>query len=239
MKKSKIAGHVAVMKVPTQSSIGVRTRAKTLALQTHCKLPSSSTTSPSSPLDADDSSFSYLQLRSRRLRKVFVGNKKPSSSLPKSHGSCRRESPNCNCRGMIANSTVRESSVKSVSLINEEGHFLGEFAKASDDEENVDMCVESSFGENISEVEDRDRSTGDSSPCSLTRDSATMGNLASTTKQIICEHVQGDIPTAYEMEEFFAFAEKQQHRIFMEKYNFDIVNDVPLPGRFEWVQVLH
>ncbi|XP_028780974.1 cyclin-dependent kinase inhibitor 3 isoform X2 [Neltuma alba] len=234
MKKSKIAGDVAVVKVPTQSSLGVRTRAKTLALQSHCKSSSSS-----SPMDADGSSFSYLQLRSRRLRKVMVGSKKPPPSPPKSHGNCCRGSPNSNCRGMIANSKVRESSVKPVSLINEKGHFAGEIAKGTDDEEDVDMCVESSFGENVSDVEDKDRSTGDSPPCSLTWDSNTMSTPASTTKQIACEHVPRNIPTAYEMEEFFAFAEKQQHRIFMEKYNFDVVNDVPLPGRYEWVQVLH
>ncbi|MCI22573.1 cyclin-dependent kinase inhibitor 3-like [Trifolium medium] len=40
------------------------------------------------------------------------------------------------------------------------------------------------------------------------------------------------------MDEFFALAEKQQQAIFMEKYNFDVVNDVPLPGRYEWVPVL-
>lgn len=84
--------------------------------------------------------------------------------------------------------------------------------------------------------------------------------------------MQRNIPTAYEMDEFFAFAEKQQQAIFMEKcvfllirptpivlriksviqlfmplcilftfcrYNFDVVNDVPLPGRYEWVPVLH
>ncbi|KAK4270242.1 hypothetical protein QN277_023303 [Acacia crassicarpa] len=229
MKKSKIAGDVAVMKVPTQSSQGVRTRAKTLALQSHCKSSSSS----SSPVDADASSFSYLQLRSRRLPKVFVGGKKPPPPLPKSPGNCCIGSANSNCRDMIANSKVREiSSVKPGSLICEKGHFLEEIAKGCDDEENFDTCTESSFGENVSEVEEKERSTGDSPPCSFTRDS-------NSTRQIIYEHVQRNIPTAFEIEEFFAFAEKQQHRIFMEKYNFDIVNDVPLPGRYEWVQVLH
>lgn len=68
------------------------------------------------------------------------------------------------------------------------------------------------------------------------------------------------------MEEFFTFAEQQQQRLFMEKYvvfnstdtvifkrvllstnvkilffinryNFDVVNDLPLTGRYEWIRV--
>lgn len=36
------------------------------------------------------------------------------------------------------------------------------------------------------------------------------------------------------MDEFFAGAEEEQQKIFIEKYNFDPVTDKPLPGRFEW-----
>ncbi|XP_010488593.1 PREDICTED: cyclin-dependent kinase inhibitor 5-like [Camelina sativa] len=41
-----------------------------------------------------------------------------------------------------------------------------------------------------------------------------------------------------EIEDFFAYAEQQQHRLFIQKYNFDIVSDNPLPGRYEWVKVM-
>lgn len=57
MRKAKVSGEVAVMEVSPQSSLGVRTRARTLALQRLQK---------PSPLP-DDSS--YLELRSRRLEK--------------------------------------------------------------------------------------------------------------------------------------------------------------------------
>ncbi|VVB04348.1 unnamed protein product [Arabis nemorensis] len=40
-----------------------------------------------------------------------------------------------------------------------------------------------------------------------------------------------------EIEDFFAYAEQQQQRNFIEKYNFDTVSDNPLPGRYEWVKV--
>lgn len=44
-------------------------------------------------------------------------------------------------------------------------------------------------------------------------------------------------PPAAELEEFFASAEKDLHKSFKDKYNYDIVNDVPMKGRFEWVQL--
>ncbi|XP_041004669.1 cyclin-dependent kinase inhibitor 7-like [Juglans microcarpa x Juglans regia] len=44
------------------------------------------------------------------------------------------------------------------------------------------------------------------------------------------------IPEA-ELEEFFAAAERDMHKHFMEKYNFDFVNEVPLEGRYEWVRL--
>ena len=70
------------------------------------------------------------------------------------------------------------------------------------------------------------RSTRESTPCSLIRDSNAIDTPGSTTRQrtssltnqIIREHIQRNIPTAYEIEEFFACAEKQQQTIFMDKY---------------------
>ena len=70
MKKSKIKGEVAVMELslsPQQCSLGVRTRAKTLALQRQQQQKSP----PLAP-NPDDSSFSYLKLRSRRLEKPIL-----------------------------------------------------------------------------------------------------------------------------------------------------------------------
>ncbi|KAL8231324.1 hypothetical protein R6Q57_001102 [Mikania cordata] len=44
-------------------------------------------------------------------------------------------------------------------------------------------------------------------------------------------------PPAAELEEFFSAAEKDLQNRFKDKYNYDIVNDVPLKGRFEWIQL--
>ncbi|KAF2612095.1 hypothetical protein F2Q70_00010380 [Brassica cretica] len=51
------------------------------------------------------------------------------------------------------------------------------------------------------------------------------------------EEATQSVPS-HEIEEFFAFAEQQQQRFFTEKYNFDIVSENPLPGRYEWIKVV-
>ncbi|XP_076954797.1 uncharacterized protein LOC143629395 isoform X2 [Bidens hawaiensis] len=42
-------------------------------------------------------------------------------------------------------------------------------------------------------------------------------------------------PTAEEIEAFFAVMESKEHKRFADKYNYDIVNDVPMDGRYQWV----
>ncbi|MFS8016978.1 putative cyclin-dependent kinase inhibitor [Helianthus anomalus] len=44
------------------------------------------------------------------------------------------------------------------------------------------------------------------------------------------------VPAA-EIEEFFASAEKERQKRFKDRYNYDIVKDTPLEGRFEWTQL--
>jgi NAD(P)H-dependent FMN reductase len=65
------------------------------------------------------------------------------------------------------------------------------------------------------------RSTRESTPCSLIRDSSVIHTPGSTTRQrtnrVIHENVQRNIPTSSEMDEFFDLAEKKQQAIFMEK----------------------
>ncbi|KAL7094501.1 hypothetical protein ACP275_11G107200 [Erythranthe tilingii] len=45
------------------------------------------------------------------------------------------------------------------------------------------------------------------------------------------------MPSEAELEEFFAAAENNLHKQFTDKYNYDIVKDQPLEGRYEWVQI--
>nr|QYW07153.1 cyclin-dependent kinase inhibitor 2 [Dimocarpus longan] len=204
MKKSKITGDIAVMDV-SPSSIGVRTRAKTLALRT---------------LSADHPDYCYLQLRSRRLHKPPP----PPSVNPSS--TCTHLNPN-----PIPTSTLPPRSL-------------------SVNNDHTDPCysnnegTEASFGDNSLDFEHRDRGTRESTPCSLIRTLDSIGTPGSTTRQrsMPATYQEGRndqriVPTQREIEEFFACAEQQQARLFIEKYNFDITNGLPLPGRYEWVEV--
>ncbi|XP_010540324.1 PREDICTED: cyclin-dependent kinase inhibitor 7 [Tarenaya hassleriana] len=44
-------------------------------------------------------------------------------------------------------------------------------------------------------------------------------------------------PTEAELEEFFSGAEKYEQKRFAEKYNYDVVKDTPLEGRYQWVHL--
>eukprot|EP00268_Persea_americana_P008950 TRINITY_DN13517_c0_g2_i1.p1 TRINITY_DN13517_c0_g2~~TRINITY_DN13517_c0_g2_i1.p1 ORF type:complete len:105 (-),score=8.14 TRINITY_DN13517_c0_g2_i1:458-772(-) len=89
------------------------------------------------------------------------------------------------------------------------------------------------------------RNIRETTPCSLIGDSEILITPGSTTRPTnsiatnrrIQNPMHRDIPTAHEMEEFFASAEQEQQRIFIEKYNYDPVNDLPLAGRYEWLRL--
>ncbi|XP_021681826.2 cyclin-dependent kinase inhibitor 3 isoform X2 [Hevea brasiliensis] len=246
MRKAKTTGEVAVMDL----SLGVRTRAKTLALQRQAILPQPP---PAPAQPPPQPAFGYLQLRSRRLVKppILVHDSKRQK-----HGH-NKEAQNPNANSM-AGSRVRVGSTdsgtngagqkKDVNGENkeediQEKHNDGEHNNNNDTDinESKDLGIEASFGENVLDIEGRE-STRESTPCSLIRDPETIRTPGSTTRPAssteISRRLQNStrrhIPTAHEMDEFFAGAEQEQQRQFIEKYNFDPVNDKPLPGRYEW-----
>ncbi|XP_077224431.1 uncharacterized protein LOC143857812 isoform X2 [Tasmannia lanceolata] len=45
------------------------------------------------------------------------------------------------------------------------------------------------------------------------------------------------MPSKAEIEEFFSSAEKNEQKLFAEKYNYDVEKDLPLDGRYEWVRL--
>ncbi|CAI0383013.1 unnamed protein product [Linum tenue] len=44
-------------------------------------------------------------------------------------------------------------------------------------------------------------------------------------------------PSQEELDDFFTAAENEKQKRFAEKYNFDVVKDVPLEGRYQWVRL--
>ncbi|EFH55667.1 predicted protein [Arabidopsis lyrata subsp. lyrata] len=272
IRKSKIDGgggesSIALMDVvspsSSSSSLGVLTRAKSLALQQQqqqqrrlLQKPSSSSLPPTSPSPNPPSKQknkkkqqmndcgSYIQLRSRRLQKkppivVIRSTKRRKETCG------RNPNPSSNLdsiRGSICADGSRSDSVSETLVFGKDKELVCEINK------------DPSFGQNFFELEEDEptqsfnRTTRESTPCSLIRRPEIITTPGSSTKLNICvsESNQREeslsrshrrLPTTPEMDEFFSGAEEEQQKHFIEKYNFDPVNEQPLPGRFEWTKV--
>uniref|UniRef100_M1ACS4 Cyclin dependent kinase inhibitor n=1 Tax=Solanum tuberosum TaxID=4113 RepID=M1ACS4_SOLTU len=225
-RKTKTTGEVvAVLDV---SPLGVRTRAKTLALK---RLQKSSSGGGDG---GDVGGGCYLQLRSRRLEKPLVGFERK-----------RRKHPLKESKRQNRSLRVREMKGQSWNSVSVEGEEeKKEEVHVQENQKEIDN--NGSFeGENLLEIDGRERTTRESTPCNLIRDpdniptpgSSTRPNNASEANGREPTSAQRIIPTAHEMNDFFAGTEEKQQKQFIEKYNFDPVNDKPLPGRYKWVKV--
>ncbi|CAH9129407.1 unnamed protein product [Cuscuta epithymum] len=202
MREAKIAGDVAVMEL-SQTTIGVRTRARTLELQRR-----QSAALPPNP----DSG--YLQLRSRRLEKpsaLPANSKKPpkrnQNSGSKTVNSAQDHNSDANSSSRVR---VNSGSVKC---------------------DSCDLSLgTTSYGIDIVGSEQRDRET---TPCSFASEEEDVNALGPVTGWANMSY----LPSIGEMDEFFIHSEQQQQALFVDKYNFDIANDMPLPGRYDWVRV--
>ncbi|XP_066370639.1 cyclin-dependent kinase inhibitor 4-like [Miscanthus floridulus] len=186
MRKVKVSGEVAIMDV-SSAPLGVRTRARALALQRLQKQLAQG---------EEGVGGQYLELRSRRLEKL------PPPSAP-----------------------MRRKTAAAAAAAKEE--------------------VEASYGENMLGLEAMERNTREMTPCSLINSEmiGTPRTPGSTTRSSHSSHrrvkappVQA-VPSSREMNEYFAAEQRRQQQAFIDKYNFDPVNDCPLPGRFEWVKL--
>lgn len=139
MRKSKVIGEVAVMEVnhahaAVQSSLGVRTRAKTLALQ-----------KSSAEISGDDGS--YLQLRSRRLVKptppIVPEAKRKKHPQPKSG------------KGKVGPLNFEEEKEEQIDGL--EGKLEAEENNQKDEKNGDGGEMEASFGENMLEYDDKER----------------------------------------------------------------------------------
>ncbi|GMI71800.1 inhibitor/interactor with cyclin-dependent kinase, KIP-RELATED PROTEIN 3 [Hibiscus trionum] len=257
IRKAKTAGEVVVMEV-SQVSLGVRTRARTLALQ---RLQKSSASHPAAVASVPGKGDgSYLQLRSRRLEKPPVAvhdhdSKRHKQQLTQQQGSKKdnREhnpNPDSNSRVRVSSGSdsekKKEGEVGSQDIAQEDNgndNVINYSNIGNNNSESNDFGgVEASFGENILDIEARERGTRESTPCSLIKDPESIRTPVSTTR-LTCsaetnQRVQNSrrrhIQTSNEMDEFFSLAEVDQQRQFIEKYNFDPVKDEPLPGRYQW-----
>ncbi|CAH8374707.1 unnamed protein product [Eruca vesicaria subsp. sativa] len=239
-KKNKLDGEatIALMDV-SPSSLGVLTRAKSLALQRRLQKPSSSPSpSPNPPPSKQKmtacSGGSYLQLRSRRLHKkppvVVIRSGKRRKQQRRKEG--RNPNPNPQNVDSIRGSVGDGSDSVAESVV---------FGK--DKDFNGGICKELDGSESFN------RTTRESTPCSLIRKPESITSPGSSTKfsngisdnsnqrEESFSRSHRHLPTTPEMDEFFSGPEEEQQKQFIEKYNFDPVSEQPLPGRYEWKKV--
>ncbi|GFP92863.1 cyclin-dependent kinase inhibitor 4 [Phtheirospermum japonicum] len=113
-----------------------------------------------------------------------------------------------------------------------------------------------SVGDNELQLENKERNTRERTPSSLIDGSGpnivktpTSSNKAATNvnpiKKVqnvrrmlqISQDWDPRMLGAKKIDEFFAIQEKKNIERFIEKYNFDPVNEKPLKGRYEWVKL--
>ncbi|KAL0286130.1 UNVERIFIED_CONTAM: Cyclin-dependent kinase inhibitor 4 [Sesamum calycinum] len=202
MNKAKTLRHA-------QASIGVLTRARTMALK-----KSSSSRIMEAATTNNVTDVCYLQLRSRLLeRRVPPLAKKKKCSAAKA-------------KKKVASLKIEEDGV--------------EEKNKKDDYNEED---EGSYGDNELDFGNKGRITRESTPSTLIEGSNIIKTPTSSNKS--ATNVNGVkklrigkpmMPSAEELEAFFAPQEKLDIERFIKKYNFDPVNEKPLKGRYEWVE---
>lgn len=161
-------------------------------------------------------SASSIQLKTRRLADVAAGN----SASPANSGSLSCDEALASCCSSNGSSELAKETSKFVDL--------------EDNEATVEFLT-SSAGDSLDCGGERRETTP------LRETAAELGELESTEgprePNPLRRSAQVKMPSEAELEEFFAAAEKSLQQKFIDKYNYDIVKDQPLEGRYEWAQV--
>ncbi|XP_008805250.2 cyclin-dependent kinase inhibitor 1-like [Phoenix dactylifera] len=194
--------------------VGVRTRARTLALAAAGAAEGSgSSKRRKAVVRSGEIQISYLRLRNRSL----VMKPRITRSTMNSGG---RRCPNPDLSRIS-----RCSSNASCETAPEE-----RFSRSADPEvgEVLDTAARHS---NCSS--ERRRTTPSSSGVD------EWSDLESTVEGKSTRRPRAEMmPLEAEIEEFFATAERDERQRFAAKYNYDVVIDVPLEGRYEWLPLI-
>ncbi|GMH06415.1 hypothetical protein Nepgr_008255 [Nepenthes gracilis] len=220
LRKCKRVGKIARVGV-AELGDRERTRVRTLAMAVARSPPAVGKRIRNVQNGEVEFTSTYVELRSRR--RVLIATK--DSISPAVSASCVEETicysgtsdnmpPSC-CSSNSPTELVKEPFA---SIDPEEESSEPQMSMHSDCRKRRETTPSSEFQAELEDLE-----------YSMVRPREANSRLNSTTVQ--------KIPLEFEIEEFFAAAEKNLHKRFTEKYNFDVVKDVPLDGRYEWVPV--
>ncbi|KAL6563777.1 hypothetical protein OROGR_002736 [Orobanche gracilis] len=265
-RKAKVTVDVAVMDV-SQSYLGVRTRAKTLALQ---RLQ----TTAAVALPPSKSDACYLELRSRRLEKHMqlqssriagdgcvweIGSRE--EFLRSGSGSGSIEGEDSEIEGLFGENNLDSEAGENGSLrkkfVNESIIEVFPYQKSRSFQfvsaaKSAIFLLRAQSERLVYKGEKRVligifqcRGTRESTPCSLIKAADKITTPGSTSKKICSIALSQrsrtepltNAPSSHELDEFFNRVEQSVQRQFIERYNFDFVKNMPLPGRYEWMAV--
>ncbi|CAO2827995.1 unnamed protein product [Amaranthus hypochondriacus] len=207
--------------------VGVKTRARARA----ALMAATSTPSPTKKIKkVSKSNILQYQLRNRRRTTSF------SSQVV-----VEEDEKIVNCessREVIITNTSSDfpppcCSSNNVDGVNEDEVNIN--LSKSSESEVVKDCLEISITD--PEVQSTEEASSRYIDCHRTEEAREItksdGQQSSSTQST----VQNKMPSHSEIEDFFASAEKEIQKRFIDKYNFDFENDAPLEGRYEWVPI--
>ncbi|XP_059642346.1 cyclin-dependent kinase inhibitor 7-like [Cornus florida] len=221
MQKCKGIGEIAVSEV---AQVGVRTRARALTARSGTAKRRKVGGGQLNKL-----SPSLVQLRNRGQ----VALTRDNSVSPATSGNSRRRTTVANSR---CSSPSSDHVPASCCSSNGSSSLAEESLKFLDPEKESIEVETSTYNYDRRERRETTPSSG------LREESGDLDSTArpfeaNSRRRLSAEKI---MPSETELEEFFAIAEKdiqKEQKRFIEKYNYDIAQDVPLEGRYNWVPV--
>ncbi|XP_058187349.1 cyclin-dependent kinase inhibitor 1-like [Rhododendron vialii] len=209
-KYMRKCGGIAEVAAVEMARVGVRTRARALAMAISA---AANRRKIGGGVSKHSPSLVQLRIRRRPIATPLNSGTQTSSDDHRSSGP-RSDHVTTSCCSSNASSEVVTESFK---IVDPEGEIVRIETHCRERRENTPSSeMEAESGELES---------------TATLSKANSRSKATAKKWTV------KIPSEAEIEEFFAAAESEVERRFREKYNFDLVNFVPLEGRYEWVRV--
>ncbi|KNA14648.1 hypothetical protein SOVF_105520 [Spinacia oleracea] len=217
--------------------VGVKTRARAALAMAAA---ASATSSPAKKIKkVSKSPYNIPQLRNRRKNLSALDNSTDKETTPSAAAVVVDEEEVANCSGSEVITTTRSdfpasccssiygqlSSNKSDEIV--KGDDDGSLRISTPDPE-VESGEASTKQKDCHRTEPREATKSD--------DQESPATTVPDTKSTV-EMKMKMTPSNSEIEDFFAAAEKDLHKRFSDKYNFDVVKDVPLEGRYDWVPI--
>ncbi|XP_020090919.1 cyclin-dependent kinase inhibitor 1-like [Ananas comosus] len=224
MKKCRGVGEVAAMEV-TQV-VGVRTRSRAAAAAAAAAAEEEEEAKKTKEAAAEGEVEGYLELRSRRLA-MATRTPRSTANSGSGGGGGGGGCPSRASRGTISRCSSNASSAAIAALEAAAEEEIKDDARNAGPGE-PEGCND--LGSSVSYTE-CSRERRETTPLSELRDAESEERRKRRRSR------EANAPSEAEIEEFFAAAESAEAERFATKYNFDVVNEVPLDGRYEWVRL--